>query len=44
MGGRGCLLLPEDLFKDKNHVEYSLGGSITWGLNYLKQRNWMKKV
>lgn len=43
MRGRGCLLLPKDLFKDKNYDEYSLGGSITWGLNYLKQRNWMKK-
>lgn len=41
MRGRGCLLLPKDLFKDKNHDEYSLGGSITWGLNYLKQRKWM---
>lgn len=43
MRGRGCLLLPKDLFKDKNHDEYSLGGSITWGLNYLKQRKWMVK-
>lgn len=44
MRGRGCLLLPKDLFKDKNHDEYSLGGSIIWGRNYLKQRNWIKKV